>query len=82
MIHPCPRLVGRGSGMAVSCGLGCRRILDPKLLWLWCRLEAVAQIQPQASEPPYAVSVALKKKKKKKKKKKRNWNPCALLVGM
>ena len=35
----------------------------PKLLWLWCRPEAVAPIQPLAQESPYAVGVALKKKK-------------------
>ena len=22
---------------ALSCGIGCRRSLDPVLLWLWCR---------------------------------------------
>ena len=34
------------------------------LLWLWCRLAAVALIQPLAWEIPYAVGVALKRKKK------------------
>ena len=33
------------------------------LLWLWCRLAAVALIRPLAWEPPYAASAALKKKK-------------------
>ena len=37
-----PRLVGWGSGVAMSCGLGHRVGLDPELLWLWCRLAAVA----------------------------------------
>ena len=36
--------------------------LDPMLLWLWCRLEAVAPIQPLAWEPPYAAGAALKTK--------------------
>ena len=33
---------------------------------LWCRLAAVAPIQPLAWEPPYAVGTALKKDQKKK----------------
>ena len=44
---------------------------DPALLWLWCRLAAVALIRPLAWEPPYAVGAALKKKKKKKEKRKK-----------
>ena len=28
--------------VAVSCGMGCGPGLDPMLLWLWCRLAAVA----------------------------------------
>ena len=38
---------------------------DPLLLWLWCRPEAVALIQPLAWEPPYATGEALKSKKKR-----------------
>ena len=38
-----------------------RWVKDPALLWLWCRLAAVALVQPLAWEPPYV----LKKKKKK-----------------
>ena len=34
---------------------------------MWCRLAAVAPIQPLAWEPPHAAGAALKKKKKKKK---------------
>ena len=41
---------------------------DPVLLWLWCRLAAVAPIRPLAWELPYATSLALKRQKKKKKK--------------
>ena len=55
--------------VAVSCGVGRKYSLDPALLWLWCRLEAIAPILPLAWEPPYARGGALKKKKKKKKKK-------------
>ena len=54
----------KGSGIAVSCGVGCRYGLDPLLLWLWHRLEAVTPIQPLAQELPYTTSVALKRKKK------------------
>ena len=34
-------------------------VKDPILLWLWCRLAAVAPIQPLAREHPYAVGAAL-----------------------
>ena len=50
----------------MSCGVGHRRGSDPVLLWLWCRLAAIALIQPLAWEPPYAAAVALKKAKEKK----------------
>ena len=58
--------MGYGSGIAVSCGIGCRRGLDLAWLWPWRRLAAVAPIRPLGWEPPYAAGVALKKKKKKK----------------
>ena len=45
----------------LSCGVGRRRGSDPTLLWLWCRLAAVAPIQPLAWELPYAMGVALKR---------------------
>ena len=51
----------------MSCGVGHRLGLDLVLLWLWCRLAAVAPIGPLAWEPPYAAGVALKKQKKKKR---------------
>ena len=60
--YPWPCSVGWGSGVAVSCGVGC--ILDPALLWLWCRLAAVTLIQPLAWELTYAASAALKRKNK------------------
>ena len=50
----------------MSCGIGCRRGSDPALLWLWCRLAAVAPVQPIVWELPYAVGVALKSKNKTK----------------
>ena len=46
----------------MSYRVGRRRDSDPKLLWLWCRLAAVAPIGPLAWEPPYAAGAALKKK--------------------
>ena len=49
----------------MSYGVGHRHGSDLALLWLWCRPEAVALIQPVAWEPPYAMSAALKRKKKK-----------------
>ena len=51
----------------MSCGVGCRHGSDLTLLWLWCRLAAIAPIGPLAWEPPYAVGVALKRQKKKRK---------------
>ena len=41
-------LSGLKIGIAVSCGVGLRRGSDPTLLWLWCRLAAVALIRPLA----------------------------------
>ena len=42
-------------------------VKDLVVLWLWCRLAAVAPIRPLAWELLYAMGVALKKQKKKKK---------------
>ena len=39
---------------------------DLMLLWLWCRLMAIAPICPLAWEPPYASGTALKSKTKKR----------------
>ena len=61
--------MGEGSDVAVSCGAGHRRGLDPVLLWLWCRPVATALIRPLAWEPPYAAGAALEKAKKKRKDK-------------
>ena len=46
----------------MSCGAGRRQGWDPELLWLWCRLAAIAPIGPLAWELPYAVRAALKRK--------------------
>jgi len=51
----------------MSCCIGCRCSLDPKLLL--CRLAAVAPIRPLAWEFPYAAGVALKRPEKKRKRK-------------
>ena len=49
--------------LSMSCGVGHRRGSDLVLLWLWCRLAAVAPIRPLAWELPYAAGVALTSKK-------------------
>ena len=59
--------MGGGSSVAVSYGV-LRQGLDPALLWLWCRLAAVAPNQPLAWELPYAGGVVLKNKKENKQK--------------
>lgn len=56
--------MGQGSSIAMSYAIGRRHGSYPLLLWMWCRLAAVASIRPLAWEPPYAVGVALKTKKK------------------
>ena len=55
----------------MSCGVGRRCDLQAELLRLWCRLAAVALIQPLAWELPYAAGVALKSQKRKKERKKK-----------
>ena len=57
--------MGEGSGVAVSCGVGCRRSLDPTVRWLWLRPVTTAAIRPLAWEPLYAVGSALKTNKQK-----------------
>ena len=52
----------------MSCGVDCRRGLDPALLWLWRRLAATAPIRPLAWEPPYATGAAQEKSKRQKNK--------------
>ena len=55
----------KGSGVAVSCGVGHGCSSDLALLWLWYRTAAIAPIRPLAWERPYASGVALKEKKTK-----------------
>ena len=50
--------------------IGHRHVLDPELLWLWCRLMAMAPVGPLAWERPSAICAALKRQKTKKKFKK------------
>ena len=52
--------------LAVSYVVGYRCGPGLVLLWLWCRLAAVALVPPLAWELLYAMGVALKKKKAKK----------------
>ena len=63
------------SGLRVwhCCKLRCRLQTwsDLALLWLWCRLAAVALIGPLPWELPYVSGTALKKPKKKRKKEKK-----------
>ena len=51
----------------MSCDVGHRLSLDPKLLWLWlwCRLAPASPIHPLAWDRPYAMGAALKSKKEK-----------------
>ena len=55
----------KGSSTAVSCAVGCRRGLDLKLLWLWCRSTAVALIRLLRTST--CCRCGPKKQKKKKK---------------
>ena len=52
----------------MSCGVGCRCILDLTLLWR--RLAAIGLIRPLAWELTYAPHVAKERKKGRKEKKK------------
>ena len=49
----------------MNCGVGRRHNSNLELLWLWCRLAAIAPVGPLSWEPPYAAGVALKKDQKK-----------------
>jgi len=69
---PWPCSMEQESSIALSCRVGHRQGLGPKLLWLWLwrRLAAVAPIRPLAWGLQYVEGAALKSKKKKKKEKK------------
>ena len=56
----------KGSGVAMSHGVGCRHSLDLALLWLWHRPAATVLVRPLAKELPYAMGANLKKAKRKK----------------
>ena len=56
------------SGVAMSCGVGHRRGLDPMLLWLWHFPAATVPIGPLAWEPSCAAGAAQENGKKTKKK--------------
>lgn len=56
----------------MSCGVGCRYVSDPELLWLWRGPVTTAPIRPLAWEPPYAIGAALEKVKRQKTKNKKN----------
>ena len=62
--------MGRGSSVAVSCGVGCTCGLDPALLWLWYRAAPVALMQPLVWETPYIVGAVSPKINKNNKQKK------------
>uniref|UniRef100_A0A4X1SIA2 Apoptosis inhibitor 5 n=1 Tax=Sus scrofa TaxID=9823 RepID=A0A4X1SIA2_PIG len=88
-VRSLPCSVGLRSGVAVSCGVGCRCGSDPELLWLWRRLVATAPIQPLAWEPPYAAGAAQEiatttttrqKDKNKQTNKKTNQNCISFLL--
>ena len=59
------------SSIAMSCGVGHRRSLNPVLLWLWCRLAAITLILLLAWELPHAMRTAQKAKKEKEKERKK-----------
>ena len=69
-----------------GCGVGCRRGSDPALLWLWCRLAAVALIPSLGWELPCAAGATLKKAKEKRKKQvvlgNKDWEPNQLGVQL
>lgn len=56
--------LGRGSGLALSCGAGRRHGSCPPMPLLWRRPAAVAPMGPLAWGPPRAVGMALKSRKK------------------
>ena len=69
-----------GSGLVVTCGVGCRCGSDLAWLWLWHRPVATAPIGPLAWEPPYAVGVTQENGKKTKKRKEKKIMDMYLLL--
>ena len=66
----------------MNCGVGCRRGLDPELLWLWRRLAAIAPIGPLAWEPSYVERTAQEMAKRQKQKQKTKKTLCPALKGV
>ena len=64
----------KGSGIAMSYGVGHRCHLGSALLWLWSSPAAAALIQPLAWELPYVTGAALKKQKQTKRIKLSNFS--------
>ena len=62
----------KGSGVAVSCGVGWRHGSDLVFFWLWCKLAAVALIGTPGWELTHATGVALNSKIKQNKTNKNN----------
>ena len=56
----------------MNCGVGCSRGSDPVLLWLGCRLAAVALIPPPSLGASTCCRCGLKKKKEKRIKRSRS----------
>ena len=67
--NPWPHSVGRGSGVAMSRGVGHRCGSDPKLIWYM--LAAIAPIQPLVWGMSICRMFSPKKHKKKRKEKKK-----------
>ena len=65
----------------MSCGVGRRSGSDLVLLWLWCRLAAVAPMGPLAWEPAYATGAALKEKKERERERERRQDPWKWILG-
>ena len=49
----------KGSGLALSCGVGHRHGSDPMLVWLWGRPAATAPFWPPAWELPHAITLKI-----------------------
>ena len=70
----------KGSGIAISCGVGRRHSLDLALWWLWLKLAAAALIRPLAWELPYAAGAVLNKRTNKKTKPKNKKKICGMVL--
>ena len=73
---PWPPSVGWGSGVAMSCGVGCRHSSDLALQWLWHSLAAVAPIGSLAQGTSICHGCNPKKQKKERKKERKRYSHC------